>query len=157
MTYKVLLKAIEETKSKYGEGRATAQAKSTTVADKTGIAELKDKTEALTTVVKSSNVISAGTKPPRSPKLKHGNFHKFQWKDGMIPSNSPLKGKGPITSAARPFKKGQEPIQCYNCGRWGHGWRNCPTMGNVDWRSLNRGEPPPTGNILAPNQTPKLQ
>ena len=27
-------------------------------------------------------------------------------------------------------------------------------MGNVDWRSLNRAEPPPTGNALAPNQTP---
>ena len=155
--YQVLLKAIKETESEYGEGRATAQAKSATVADETGIVELKDKIEALTTVVKSSNVISAGTKPQGSPKPKHGNFHKFQWKDGMIPPNSPSKGKGPITSAAGPFKEGQKLIQCYNCGGWGHGWRNCPTTGNVDWRSLNRVEPPPTGSVLAPNQTPKLQ
>ena len=155
--YQVLLKAIKETESEYGEGRATAQAKSATVADETGIAELKDKIEALTTVVKSSNVISAGMKPPGSPKPKHRNFHKFQWKDGMIPPNSPSKGKGPITSAAGPFKEGQKLIQCYNCGGWGHGWRNCPTTGNVDWRSLNRAEPPPTGSVLAPNQTPKLQ
>ena len=78
MTYQALLKAIEETESEYGEGRATAQAKSATVADETGKVELKDKIEALTTVVKSSNVISAGMKPPRSLKPKHRNFHKFQ-------------------------------------------------------------------------------
>ena len=106
--YRVLLKSIKETESEYGEGRATARAKSATVADETGIVELKDKIEALTTIVKSSNVISAGMKPPGSLEPKHGNFHKFQWKDGMIPSNSPLKGKGPITSAARPFKEGQK-------------------------------------------------
>ena len=146
--YQVLLKAIKETESEYGEGRAMTQAKSAT-----GIAELKDKIEALTTVVRSSNVISAGMKPPGSLKLKHRNFHKFQWKDGMIPSNSLLKSKGSLTSAAGPFKEGQKLIQCYNCGGWGHGWRNCPTTGNVDWRSLNRAKPPPTGNILAPNQT----
>ena len=110
MTYQALLKAIKETESEYGEGRATARAKSATVADETGIAELKDKIEALTTIVKSSNVISAGMKPPGSPKPKHGNLHKFQQKDGTIPSNSPLKGKGPITSAARPFKEGLKLI-----------------------------------------------
>ena len=152
--YQALQKAIEETESEYGEGRATAQAKSATVADETGIAELKEQIEALTTVVKSSNIISTGMKPPGSLKPKHGNFHKFQWKDGMIPSNSPSKGKGPNTSAARPFKEEQKPIQCYNCGGWGHRWRNCPTTGNVDWRSLNRAD---QGNVLAPNQTPKLQ
>ena len=104
--YQALLKAMEETESEYGEGRATAQARLATVVDGTGIVELKEKIEALTTIGKSSNIISAGTKPPRSLKPKHGNFHKFQWKDGMIPSNSPSKGKGPIMSAAGPFKEG---------------------------------------------------
>ena len=47
--YQALLKAIEETESEYGEGRATVRAKSATVADDTGIAELKDKNKALTT------------------------------------------------------------------------------------------------------------
>ena len=76
--YQALLKAIEETESEYGEGRATVRAKSVTIAEDTGIAELKEKIQALTTVVKSSNVVSTGTKPPRSPKPKHGNFHNFQ-------------------------------------------------------------------------------
>ena len=78
MTYQTLLKAIEETESEYGEGRATVRAKSATVAEDTGIVELKEKIEALTTVVKSSNVVSTGMKPPGSLKPKHGNFHKFQ-------------------------------------------------------------------------------
>ena len=122
------------------------RAKSATISEDTGIAELK-----------SSNVVSTGMKPPGSPKPKHRNFHKFQQKDGTIPLNSPLKGKGPISSAAGPFKEEQKLIQCYNCGGWGHGWRNCPTMGNVDWRSLNRAELPPRGNVPAANQTPKPQ
>ena len=155
--YQALLKAIEEMESKYGEGRATVRVKSATVADNTGIAELKDKIKALTTVVKNSNVVGTGMIPPGSPKPKPGNFHKSQQKDRVISTNSPSKGKGPITSAAGPFKEGQKPIQCNNCGGWGHGWRNCPTTGNVDWMSLNRAKPPPVGNDPAPNQTPKSQ
>ena len=157
VTYQALLKAIEERESEYGEGRATVRAKSATVADDTGIAELKDKIEALTTVVNNSNMVGMGMRPPGSPKPKPGNFHKSQQKDGVIFTNSPSKGKGPVTSAAGPFKEGQKPMQYYNCGGSGHGWRNCPTMGNVDWRSLNRAEPPPIGNALAPNQTLKPQ
>ena len=74
--YQALLKAIEESESEYVEERATVQAKSATVADDTGIAELKDKIEALTTVVKSSNVVGTGMRPPGSLKPKQGNFHK---------------------------------------------------------------------------------
>ena len=46
LRYQALLKAIEETESEYREGRATVRVKSSTVADDTGIAELKDKIEA---------------------------------------------------------------------------------------------------------------
>ena len=112
VTYQALLKAIEGTESEYWEGRATVQAKSAMVADDTGIAELKDKIKALTTVVKNSNVVGTGMRPPGSPKPKPGNFHKSQQKDGAISTNSPSKGKEPITSAAGPFKEGQKPIQC---------------------------------------------
>ena len=153
MTYQALLKAFEETESEYVEGKASIRAKAAAVMDETGIAELKDKIEALTTVVKSSNVVNAGTKPPGSPKPKYGN--KFQQKNGTVSANSPSKGKGPTTSAAGPFKTGQKPIQCYNCEGWGHGWRNCPMKGNVDWRSLSRAEPPPEGTAPAPTPNPK--
>ena len=35
--------------------------------------------------------------------------------------NTLLKGKGLGTPAAGPPKGNQKPIQCYNCGGWGHG------------------------------------
>ena len=75
--YQALLKAIEM-ESEYREGRATVQAKSATVAEDTGIAELKDKIEALTTVVKNNNVVGTGMRPSGSLKPKPGNFHKSQ-------------------------------------------------------------------------------
>ena len=70
--YQALLKAVEEMESEYWEGRATVRAKSATVADDTGIVELKDKIKALTTVVKNSNVVGTGTRPSASPKPMKG-------------------------------------------------------------------------------------
>ena len=153
MTYQALLKALEETESEYVEGKANIRAKAAAVMDENSIAELKDKIEVLTMVVKSGNVVNTRTKPPGLPKPKSGN--RYLQKNGAVSTNSPTKGKGPTTSAAGPFKMGQKPIQCYNCGGWGHGWMNCPTKGNVDWRSLNRAEPPPEGTAPAPIPNPK--
>ena len=121
-----------------------------TAADETGIAELKDKIEALTTIVKSSNIISAETKPPGSPKPKHGNFHKFQWKDGMVPSNSPSKGKGPIMSAARPFKEGQKLIQM---GTW---MEKLPNHGKHGLEEFEQGRTSSNRKRSGPKPNPKV-
>ena len=43
--------------------------------------------------------------------------------------NHPEKGKGPL-------KPGQKPIKCYRHDGWGHGWRECPTLENLNWREL---------------------
>ena len=65
---------------------------------------------------------------------------------------SPRKGKGPL-------KPGQKPIKCYRCDGWGHGWRECPTLENLNWRELigavvssTPGRPGST-----PIQTPNLK
>ena len=150
VTYQALLAALEETENEYCEVRTAIKSKSTVVEGETSITDLREKIEALTTVVKSSNI---ATKSAESPKLKF----RFQKKDGQSPSNSLAKGNGPGTTAAGPFKMGQKSIQCYNSGGLGHGWRNCPATGNVDLRSLNRAEPPPTGSDLAPGPTTKSQ
>ena len=42
---------------------------------------------------------------------------------------SPRKGKGVS-------KPGQKPIKCYRCDGWGHGWKECPTPENLNWREL---------------------
>ena len=125
VTYQALLATLEETENEYCEVRTAIKSKSTVVEGKTGITDLREKIEDLTAVVKSSNIAMKSAKPPKSK-------FRFQKKDGQSPSNSPVKGKGLGTTAAGSFKMGQKPIQCYNCGAWGHGWRNCPTTGNVD-------------------------
>ena len=150
VTYLALLAALEDTENEYCEVRTAIKSKSTVVEGETGITDLREKIEALTTVVKSSNI---ATKSAESPKLKF----RFQKKDGQSPSNSPAKGRGPGTTAAGPFKMGQKPIQFYNCRGWGNGWRNCPTTGNVDWSSLNRAKALPTGSDSAPGTTTKSQ
>ena len=35
-----------------------------------------------------------------------------------------------------PLKPGQNPIKCYGCDGWGHGWRECPTPENLNRREL---------------------
>ena len=46
-----------------------------------------------------------------------------------IYQGSPRKGKGVP-------KSGQKPIKCYRCDGWGHGWKECPTPENLNWREL---------------------
>ena len=150
VTYQAFLAALEETENEYSEVRTAIKSKSTVVEGETGLTDLKEKIDTLTAIGKSNNITMRPTEMPK-PKFK------FQKRNGQSPSNSPAKGKGPGTTAAEPFKMGQKPIQCYNCRGWGHGWRNCSTTGNVDWRSLNRAEPPPMGSNLALGPTTKEQ
>ena len=42
---------------------------------------------------------------------------------------SPKKGK----ISLRP---GQKPLQCFRCEGWGHGWHECLTPENFNWREL---------------------
>ena len=30
----------------------------------------------------------------------------------------------------------KKPIKCYRCDGWGHGWKECPTLENLNWREL---------------------
>ena len=58
---------------------------------------------------------------------------------------SPKKGK----ISLRP---GQKPLQCFRCEGWGHGWHECLTPENFNWKELmgagvlsmpgNPGSPP---------------
>ena len=66
---------------------------------------------------------------------------------------SPRKIKGPL-------KPGQKPIKCYMCDGWGHGWRECPTLENLNWRELvgavvsSTPASPGSTPLQAPNQNP---
>ena len=83
-----------------------------------GIKDLKQKIDQLTTVIKFSTF--TGTKPKKQnagiTSVANG---QYTGKDKNKKPESPYKGQGPTTFAAGPFKYGQKPYQCYNCGGWG--------------------------------------
>ena len=94
------------------------------------------------TVVKSSTL--AGPKPKKgNTGITNFASGKDTGKDKSKKPASPYKGQGPTTSVAGPFKSGQNPYQCYNCRGWGHSYRQCPSQGGIDWRSLSRAKLPP--------------
>ena len=90
--------------------------------------DLKQQTESLTTVMKSAtigNVKSKAVEGISSPRKKE----VLQNSPQKVFQGSPKMGKGPL-------KPGQKPIKCYRYDGWGHGWRECPTLENLNWREL---------------------
>ena len=107
-----------------------------------GIKDLKQKIDQLTTVVKSSTF--ARTKPKKgNAGITSAANGQYTGKDRNKKPASPYKGQGPTTSAAGPFKNGQKPYQCYNCGGWGIAIDSARVRGGIDWRSLSGAELPP--------------
>ena len=126
-----------------GKSSVTGKIKSAMATDNVSVPSIQKLTKeisALTMVVKSANM--GGARPKTNDKSKIPT-HKNGNENKGVQASSPRKSKGPATSAAGPFKPGQKPFQCYKCGGWGHGFRECPTLGGLDWRGLNRAMPPP--------------
>ena len=145
MTYDELLnETLDAEWEKFAKVKLTSLKIKSAVAtsEDRGIKVLKQKIDPLTTVIKSSTF--AGTKPKKgNAGITNVTNGQYMGKDRNKKPASPYKGQGPTTSAARPFKNGQKPYQCYNCGGWGHNYRQCPSQGGIDWRSLSRAELPP--------------
>ena len=113
-----------------------------TTAEDGGIKDLKQKIDQLTTVIKSSTF--GGTKSKKgNTGITNVANGQYTGKDKSKRPASPYKGQGPTTLVAGPFKNGQNPYQCYNCGGWGHSYRQCPSQGGINWRSLSRAKLPP--------------
>ena len=142
-TYDTLLAAIKEAEMEWSESRAPIRVKGAVVEEKESeIDELKKHLDKLTATVKSTNIRgknknSQERSPTNSPRKECAHINEVK-----------KQLKGPGVSAAGPFKQNQQPIQCYKCEGWGHGWRECPTKGNIDWGRV-RGNPPP-GKIQTP-------
>ena len=141
-TYDTLLAAIKQAEMEWSESRAPLRIKGAVVQEKEDeMIELKKRLDQLTATVKSSNIKPKGRNKngqERSPTGPPG-------KDCPHITEVKKQLKGPGVSAAGPFKGNQRPMQCYKCEGWGHGWRECPTKGNVDWGRV-RGEPTPREN-----------
>ena len=145
MTYDELLnETLDTEQEKFTKVKSTSLKIKSAVAtsEEGGIKDLKQKIDQLTTVIKSSTF--AGTKPKKgNAGITNVTNGQYTGKDRNQKPASPYKGQGPTTSAAGPFKNGQKPYQCYNCGGWGHSYRQCPSQGGIDWMSLSGAELPP--------------
>ena len=113
--------------------------------------DLRQQIKSLATIMKSATVgdvkpnVTEGVSSPRKKEVL-GTSQK-------VCQGSPRKGKGSL-------KQGQKSIKCYRCDGWGHGWRECPTVENLNWRELvgavvssTPGNPSSTP-IQTPNQNP---
>ena len=143
VSYEEFLSETLEAEKDCSDGKATASAKIKSAVvnnDVPSIQKLTKEISTLTTVVKSANM--GGARPKTNDKSKIPT-HKNGNENKGVQAFSPRKSKGPATSAAGPFKPGQKPFQCYKCGGWGHGFRECPTPGGLDWRGLSGAVPPP--------------
>ena len=144
-TYNELLnETLDAEWEKFTEVKTTSLKVKSTVAttEDGGIKDLKQKIDQLTTVVKSSTFGEAKPKQG-NPGVTNIASRQYTGKDKSKKSASPYKGQGPTTPVAGPFRNGQKPYQCYNCGGWGHSYRQCPSQGGIDWRSLSGAELPP--------------
>ena len=104
--------------------------------ESSGIQELRKKIDAVTTVVKSSTLGGAKL------KQNNGGTTPQKIKDNGKSGGNGYKGLGPATTSAGPFKPGQKLFQCYHCGGWGHSYKQCPSQGGINWRSLNGAKAP---------------
>ena len=133
--YEEFLAAVYEAETEGLEGKVlNVKAKAMTVEKITNnkeqneMIDLKQQIESLTMIMKSAtigNVKSRAVEGISCPRKKE--VLKKSPQKGL--QGSPKKGKGPL-------KLGQKPIKCYRCDGWGHGWRECPTLENLNWREL---------------------
>ena len=133
--YEEFLAAVYEAENEGTEGKiVNTKAKAMTVEkvieerEKDELKDLKQQIQSLTIIMKSATMGTGKTK---------GREGTFSLRKKELLGNSPEKGvqwspkKGKI-----PLRPGQKPLQCFRCEGWGHGWCECPTLENFNWREL---------------------
>ena len=133
--YEEFLAAVYEAETEGTEGKIlNVKAKAMMVKkvvekkEPTDLQDIKQQIESLATIMKSAmigNVRPKEVDGVSSPKKKE----MFQNSSKKVFQGSPRKGKGVP-------KPGQKPMKCYRCDGWCHGWKECPTPENLNWREL---------------------
>ena len=133
--YEEPLAAVYEAENEGTDGKmVTMKAKAMTVEkvieerEKSELKDLKQQIESLATIMKSVMIGTGKTKGREgisSPRKKEllGKSPQYRMQ------GSPKKGK----ISLRP---GQKPLQCFRCEGSGHGWHECLTLENFNWREL---------------------
>ena len=133
--YEEFLATVYEAETEGTEGKVlNVKAKAMTVEkvvekkEPTGLQDIRQQIESLATIMKSATMGNVRLKEGEgvsSSKKKE----VFQNSPKKVFQGSPRKEKG-IS------KPGQKPIKYYRCNGWGHGWKECPTLENLNWRDL---------------------
>ena len=104
--------------------------------------DIKQQIEWLATITKSATM--GRCKAKGGGMGFHSQRRKMFWNSPKkVFDGSPRKGKGVP-------KPGQKPIKCYRCDGWGHGWKECSTLENLNWRELVGAVVPSNLEVLAP-------
>ena len=133
--YTEFLAAVYEAENEGTEGKVVnIKVKAMTVEkvieerEKDELKDLKQQIESVTMIMKNATIGTGKTKgregisSPRKKELWGNSSQKRM-------QGSPKKGK----ISLRP---GQKPLQCFRCEGWDHGWHECPTLENFNWREL---------------------
>ena len=86
--------------------------------------ELKSKIDSLTVILKSANFGNSRPQGKEKKGSRKNNTERWTMEKYIHPKY-PNERKRVGTLTTGPSKGNQRPIQCYNCGGWGHGWREC--------------------------------
>ena len=138
-TYDELLQSAKEAESEWIDNKL--RVRSTVAIEDPGKKEreeLKDRLERLTESIKVANLqpqyVKKKKSSPASPRSPRREVQR---------ESQSTTSRGPGITSAGPFHNGKRPLQCYKCGGWGHVQRECPTPENLNWRGLQRADPPP--------------
>ena len=115
------------------ESKSYVRVKSTSVEEQgeEGAVELQSKIDSLTSIL-SPPCWQLANLRKKEKKEQGKEMQKGEQRKAKSTPTTPIKGKGPGTPTMDASKGNQKPIQCYNCRRRGHGWRECPSKGNFN-------------------------
>ena len=135
--YEALLKAAKEAELEFTESKTVnVRAKAVGIMEKgenPKIQELNNRIENLTASLKANNLAKNNGKTNSAPSSPMKHFHTG--------SGGPKDKKNEQRERDQ-APENRKPMQCYKCGGWGHGWKDCPSPGNVDWRKWKKNFPP---------------
>ena len=133
--YEEFLAAVYEAENEGTEGKVVnMKAKAMTVEkvieerEKSELKDLKQQIELLTTIMKSA-MIGTG-------KMKGREGISSPRKKELLGSSPQKRMQGSSKKGKISLRPDQKPLQCFRYEGWGHGWCECLTLENFNWREL---------------------
>ena len=133
--YEEFLAAVYEAENEGTEGKVLNMiAKAMTVekvieeGEKSELKDLKQQIESLTMIMNSATI---GT-----VKAKGKEGISSSRKKELLGSSPQKRMQGSPKKGKISLRPGQKPLHCFRCEGSGHGWHECLTLENFNWREL---------------------